>query len=280
MKYATSILTAFLIAIPAMADQPLDPRFFANEKTERVAPQAFALQPESAKAVQALLSTTLRNAKELAQAIRADEGLFKAIQSFARLTVEQRVEVLKKVFAYEVKTLKIKAPELIIGPDVTPGSAYFDFDPDKGGTGRVLINTSKFLSDPKKPLDPLMLLIHETRHSAQFQFAFQPEHQNTPLAKHFAASFRAQKALSGKLSYLDFMTLLNEYEAFQYGNYAVGLLSRFFADTDDMGSYASQFTIQGALKINLPELHRQGGSISVLDQFNELEKVQYKAMHP
>ena len=132
-------LIATLFTLSASSQEVLDPKFYANSATQRLAPAAFALQPESRAAVQALLNTTLKNATALARALSADPELMLAFRNFKSLTLEQREAVLKKVFAIECQTLKILPPELVLGPDATPGSAYFDFDPNKGGTGRVLM---------------------------------------------------------------------------------------------------------------------------------------------
>ena len=131
----------------------------------------------------------------------------------------------------------------------------------------------------------LMLLIHETRHSAQIQRAFDPtSSMNESIAKGYRAAFHAQKELSSKItSFSDFLTLNNEYEAFSFGNFVVGSLTDWKADTLDMGTFASQYNADQSLKIDLVELFekRECGGIegSVLDEFNRLEKEQYDLLN-
>jgi len=201
-------------------------------------------------------------------ALEADASVIAAIRGWDKLSVPEQVPFLRQVFDIETGTLGITPPELVIGEDVKPGAAYFDFDPDKGGTGRVLLNT-KALAQEKNPYVSLALLIHETRHSAQFQLP----------SKTFDAAFRAQKAMTGKLTFCDFMTLLNEYEAFQFGNYVVGKVTAWNVRMPDMGTFASQYDEHGQLKIDLIALGARVGAAGLLDAFNAAEKAQYDLLH-
>lgn len=77
----------------------------------------------------------------------------------------------------------------------------------------------------------------------------------------------------------DFLTLINEYEAFQFGNYVVGALTEGVVDTLGMGAYASQYNADFSLKIDLPKLFKDheanSENQSILKAFNTLEKAQY-----
>ena len=75
-------------------------------------------------------------------------------------------------------------------------------------------------------------------------------------------------------SFCDFLTLNNEYEAFQFGNYVVTVLTHGQVDTLGMGTYASQYNKDLSLKIDLPSLFEEGAN-DVLEKFNLLEKAQY-----
>jgi len=262
-------LIACLLAQPLFAADT----FFANAETQSKAPGAFALQNEATAFVHRLEQGTLPEREALVKAIQNDAELKQAIATWPTLTIAQQIPFLRRVFAIEVKVMGIVAPELIIQNGVVSGPAYFDFDPTKPGTGRVLLNPEA-LAKEENPYASLSLLIHETRHSKQFQMAF-PAQGFDPFTKGYEAAFRAQKDLKGKLTFCDFMTLLNEYEAFQFGNYVVGKLTDWKVDMADMGSFASQYDAEGKLKLDLVKLFHDGGAGTLLEKFNELEKVQH-----
>lgn len=269
MKY---LFIAFIFLSNAQAQS----KYFANEEVQRLSPEAFALQPEAALFHQLIEKKVKREREDFLNLIRSEEGLAEKIRQFKELNWEEKEKVLRRVFALEVKALGIVAPELIIDNSSTKNEAYFDFDINNPGAGRVLLNSDQIQKDPN-PYSGLLLLIHETRHSAQFQEAFK---NGDAVAKAYKAAFSAQKNLASKItSFSDFLTLINEYEAFQFGNYVVGSLSDGNVDTLGMGTYASQYNPDFSLKIDLPALFqsfREGHlKQSILKTFNELEKAQY-----
>lgn len=249
---------------PALSAEPS--RFFANEEVQAQAPLAFALSAESLPALEELENSAPAEALAVANAVKADRALYERVRGFAYLGDEAREQTLRALFAVETTTLGITPPELVLGEGVTPGAAFFDFEVEGSAPGRVLLNTAELAK--LEPAASLSLLLHETRHSAQLQRARKP---TTPLARGLLASFRAQKELRIR-SFCDFLTLLNEHEAFRFGNQVLGLLTGFENRQKDMGTYASQFDEKGALKLDLLALHRAGGN--VLGRFNELEKAQ------
>lgn len=272
-----------LVAMTALAgesaEKSLDRRYFANKDVQVLRPEAFALQPESKEFLLSIKDHSLKEQKSLVELIKSDEELSLKIKNFSSLTDSQKEDALRKVFALEVKALNIKAPKLIIASDVIKGEAYFDFDLSNPGTGTVIINLEAIKKDPN-PYTALMLLIHETRHSAQLQKAFDPSLENEAEALGFKAAFHAQKELGSKLSsFSDFLTLNNEYEAFSFGNYVVGSLTNWTVDTLGMGTYASQYNTDESFKIDLHKLFLgvEAGEIkdSVLDEFNRQENAQY-----
>jgi hypothetical protein len=246
--------------------------FFANADIQAKAPEAFALQKEASVFVREIEKKSLAERDALVQAIQADSELKNAVANWQVFTIEQQIPYLRRVFDLEVKVLGIRPPELIIKSGIINGPAYFDFDPTKPGTGRVLLNPDA-LKKEENQYASLSLLIHETRHSAQFQMAF-PVDPSSPFSVGYEAAFIAQKSLKGKLSFCDFLTLLNEYEAFQFGNYVVGKLTNWKVDMVDMGTFASQYDSHGHLKIDLKKLTNEVGQDRLLERFNELEKIQ------
>lgn len=266
-----ALLVLMMASHLGMANQVPD-RFYANHSIQSQAPAAFALQREGLQAVQILAVPTQKERKSFIMALRAQPQLIKAIQIFASLKEDERLQVLREVFAIEVAALGIRSPELFIKNDSIPGrAAYFDFDlanPD--GTGKVILNP-KELAKEKNPYTTLLLLIHETRHSAQLQLAHR---EHSPLARSYLAAFQAQKKITG-FSFCDFTTLINEYEAFQFANYVVGALTNFQIGILDMGTFASQYSADGQLKIDLLKLALAVGNKQLLSRFNELEKEQY-----
>ena len=244
-------------------------RFFANQSRQAKAPTAFVLQPPAAAYLGQMREATRRDAEALVAAIQEDPQLIAAIKGWARLDFEAQKPWLEKIFALETRLMDIKPPKLIIDTDSYPGkTVFFDFDPNLPGTGTVYLNPDKLAK--REPFDALAFLIHETRHSWQFQMAFAARHQ---VAKAYQSAFRAQKQMSG-LSFSDFLTLVNEYEAFQFGNYVLGKLTDWQYDSLGMGTFASQFDAKGKLKIDLSLLHRHGGKGSTLQRYNELAKQQ------
>lgn len=247
--------------------------FYATTAIQEQAPDAFALQPESFDFVKGIAASTLDHRNQLVKAIEDDKNLKEAIDSWESLGITEQVPHLRKIFALEIKTFGVEAPELIIGSTEIPGrAAYFDFDMENPGPGRVLLNPE--VLEGMSKYASLALLIHETRHSAQFQLAFASKTTATEaiFAKGFKASFDAQKKLPVR-TFCDFLTLLNEYEAFQFGNYVLGKLTNWKVDLKDMGTLASQYNSHGHLKLDLSRLVTTDPA-DVLSKFNNLEKSQ------
>lgn len=263
------VLFGFLKSILASTESS---SFFANPEIQAQAPKAFALQKEAAVFVEKMEKNTLVEREAIVQAIQSDADLKNAVTNWQELTIEEQVPYLRRVFDIEVKVLGITPPELIIKPGIINGPAYFEFDPAKPGTGKVLLNPDALKNEENKYAS-LSLLIHETRHSAQFQMAF-PANPSSPFSMGYEAAFIAQKSLKGKLSFCDFLTLLNEYEAFQFGNYVVGKLTNWKVDMIEMGTFASQYDGNGKLKIDLARLIKDVEQGRLFETFNGLEKVQ------
>lgn len=257
----------------AVAARAADPaKFFAHADVQAQSPLAFALQPAALPALKALEAAAAPQRDELVKAIRADKPLMAGIRRFGSLSWAQRLPILKQVMAIECRVMGIQAPPLVLG-EGDSRSAFFDFDPARPDTGRVILYPAA-LAKEENPYASLLLLVHETRHSAQFQQAFAPG-ATAPAALGLKAAFEAQRRLGGKLSFCDFCTLLNEHEAFQFGNQVVGRLTDWKADTHDMGCLSSQYDGRGALRIDLVALAAQVGPANLLEAFNELEKPQW-----
>ncbi len=270
MKVVASIV--LYLSFSSFADE-LNPRYFANQEVQRLAPDAFVLQPETAEFHTHLVQSQKQEMNELLDLIAKEPRLLSKIEKFKDLEWSEKESVLKEVFRLEVQALKIQAPELIISTTAIDGQAYFDFDIENPTPGKVILNPDELQKD-SNPLSALMLLIHETRHSAQFQKAFFGN-ENDVLGKFYRAAFTAQKKHADKIrSFCDFLTLNNEYEAFQFGNYVVTVLTHGQVDTLGMGTYASQYNKDLSLKIDLPSLFEEGTN-NVLEKFNLLEKAQY-----
>jgi hypothetical protein len=171
--------------------QSVDPHYFANQDVQSLSPEAFVLQPESKQFVFYSLEDSMGERLRLVEKIREDIGLYFQIQIYESLLDFQKENVLRKIFALEVSVLNIKAPELIIDNTSIAGESYFDFEINNQGPGRVILNPSSIAKD-KNPYLGLLLLIHETRHSAQIQRAFS---KDDVVAKGYKAAFIAQKKL-------------------------------------------------------------------------------------
>jgi hypothetical protein len=260
----------------AVAAKALEPaRFFANAELQAKAPLAFSTQVAAAEAVAAIARTEAPKRDRLVAAIRADQALMAKIDRFGSLTWEQKVPVLKAVMAIECRVLGFEAPKLDFGTDPNPNrESYFDFDPAHPGVGTVILYRQGIEKDTN-PYAALLLLVHEVRHAAQFQLGFAKQ-SASPLAQAFKASFEAQKAMSGKMTFCDFCSLVNEYEAFQCGNYVVGALTSWRVDTADMGCLSSQYDEHGAPRLDLPALHATHPADPVA-AFNTLERPQFLA---
>lgn len=258
-----------LASLPSLGQD----KFFANEQIQQQAPKAFALQPENNVWLSATWQLTLEHADELLAKIAQDKQLTAAIANWPELTIDEQIPWLKRVFELEVVTFGTKAPQLIIDNHSYPNKmVYFDFDNNQPSSGIVYLNPEKLAKEDKYA--SLAFLLHETRHSYQFQQAHQLQ-DVTSLG--FKAAFAAQKQIQG-MGFSDFLTLVNEYEAFQFGNYVLGKLTHWQVDMVNMGTFASQFNQQGDLKINLIELAKDTSKSSLLEQYNELAKQQYLLM--
>ncbi|WP_105102238.1 hypothetical protein [Microbulbifer pacificus] len=262
------VLTALSTAASAASD------FFANPQLQRQAPAAFALQPEARGFLQPAFQQTLTQGDALVAAIREDKQLAEAIARWPSLSMEQQVPYLKKLFALETSVMGIEPPRLLIDNHSYPGrTVYFDFDPKVPSTGTVYLNPEKLAERPR--YESLAFLLHETRHSFQFQRAFGNAAPASAVERGFAAAFEAQKSLKG-FSFSDFLTLLNEYEAFQFANYVLGQLTNWQLEMTDMGTFASQFDKHGELKIDLIALAAEQSDLSLLERYNSLAEAQYQ----
>jgi hypothetical protein len=247
-------------------------RFFANPAIEKLAPGAFALMPEAHDSLAEIEASVKPARDELVRAVRADKALAAKVAGFDKLTWEAQVPVIKQVVALEAKVMGFAPPTLKIQEGPNPIPSYFDFDPAVGGTGTVILYPASIAQEADK-FAGLMLAVHEVRHSGQFQLA--QAKAPSALGRGFKAAFQAQHDLKGKLSFCDFCSLLNEYEAFQAGNYVVGTLTNWKADQRDMGCLSSQYDTHGQAKIDLWKLSSQVGPANLLAAFNEAEKPQF-----
>jgi hypothetical protein len=259
----------------AVAARALTPeRFFASADTQAKAPAAFAQQSAALPALRAMAADSAAARQEILTGFRGDKTLAAGLAQFPKLTWEERLPLLKRVMAVECRAMGIQAPPLVIG-EGHAREAYFEFDPAHPGTGRVFLYPEG-LARETDPYAALLLLVHETRHSAQYQRAFDA-HRHDALSAGYKAAFEAQKRLEGKLSFCDFCSLLNEHEAFQTANFVVGALTDGKADTSGMGCLSSQFDAHGQLKIDLVAIADRLGPAAVLAEFNRLEQPQFEA---
>ncbi|WP_323843976.1 hypothetical protein [Microbulbifer magnicolonia] len=271
----TALLNAALWSAAAAAESD----FYANQELQRQMPGAFALQPQARGFLKPAFAMTIRQADALVAAIEKDQALRDAIARWPELSIDEQIPHLKRIFALETAVMEIAPPKLVIDNHSYPGrTVYFDFDPQKPSTGTVYLNPDKLAARNK--YDALAFLIHETRHSYQFQLAYADEagdkpEQVSPIAEGYRSAFEAQKTLKG-FSFSDFLTLLNEYEAFQFANYVVGKLTDWQLEMTDMGTFASQFDREGRLKIDLIRLSETPSDASVLERYNRLAKAQYE----
>ena len=272
----TSLASGGVTSLKAQSAETLDPKFFARRDVQALMPEAFSLAPQSLPMLSALQSDSQPKREALIQAIRGDRTLHQQVRGFAQLPWSEQETVLKRVFELECRVLGVTPPDLVFDTTLK-GAAYFDFNLVRPGTGRVLLNPTE-LAKETNPYAALLLLVHETRHSAQLQLAFDPQRSGTYPAKGYRAAFEAQKKLSKQLNFSEFCSLHNEYEAFQFGNYVVGALTDWSVDTLDMGCFSSQFDNQGRLRIDLLALTRTVGGDGLLDAFNERQKEQYRKL--
>lgn len=277
--FMAALAISFSVVVSALTAkaEPLDPKFFANAAFQARFPGAYALQSESLGFVETSLRKTFSDGDALIAAIEKDSALHREILNFAKLDYARKVQVLKRVFGLEVAASGYAAPELILD-DSAKRSTFFDFDPKTPGPGRVILNPKELFAEANS-YEALLFLIHETRHSFQFQLAYDGKiSKRAKATKAFQRGFVAQKQIFEqglKASFCDFLTLNQEYEAFLFGNYVMEMLTAGAVDTSGMGTFASQFEPGLGLKLNLIELAKKVGPLKLLDAFNELEKAQY-----
>jgi len=246
-------------------------KFYANPALQSTAPAAFALSPQNAPWLKQAHQQRSQHAQQFFKALKGEDKLFNSLLDWANVSFEQRMALLPSVFNIECQALAMICPELVINNTLYPSRAVnFVFDVRNPGSGLVFLNPDKL-----KTMDtyaPLAFLIHETRHAYQFQLGFS---QQTLLAKGYQAAFTAQAELSG-YSFSDFLTLLNEYEAFQFGNHVIGLLTQWRVDMTDMGTFTSQFGDNAQLKIDLLKLASANDHHTLLESYNQRAQAQYR----
>lgn len=285
-RYRLIFITGFLTLLGAAHAEPrlraLDPaRFFASPVVQGEMPLAFAVQAGAVPMLEVLQPIAERHRAALVAAIRADAELLAGVRDFPATSWPGRAVLLRRLVELECQVMGAAVPPFILHEEEDPGrrSAFFEFDPDQGGTGTVHLWPKSFADDPA-PYSPLLLALHETRHSWQFQVAFGNLDPSIPdeVVAGFAAGFRAQKQLAGRLSFCDFCTMHHEHEAFQTGNQVIGELTSWTADTTGMGCWSSQFDATGQPRIDLLDLARQVGPARLIEAFNEAEKGQFVEM--
>ena len=251
-----------------------DSSFYANKKLQDAYPKAFALSAGSID-FHLTLEQANKEREQLIHEIRRTPNLLKQIQFFDHLPLDQQVIVLRQLFAIETRVLGMLRPELIIDETSIPGYAYFEFDVHSSSPGKVFLNLKK-LKEEKNKSEFIVLLLHETRHSAQLQLA---QRGDGALSVGYKASFIAQKRLketNTSMSFCDFMLLLNEYEAFQFANYVYGALTNWSTPINDMGTLASQFDEHGDLRLDIIKVLQRDEE--PYKTFNELEKEQFNSL--
>ena len=270
----TNIIVLFIcfMSVSSFAEPT---RFYANPVLQNKTPAAFALSAKNQPWLALAHQQRQVDAERLFNALKAKPALFKQLKAWSTLSFEQRISLLPQVFEIECQTLGIIPPELIINTTLYPSRAVnFVFDIKNPGSGLVYLNPLKL-----KEMDdyaPLAFLLHETRHAYQFQLAFG---QESVLAQGYKAAFTRQATLAGA-SFSDFLTLLNEYEAFQFGNHVLGLLTDWQFKSPLMGTFASQFEHKNTLKIDLTTLEKTAESATILKQYNQLAEAQYQIRYP
>jgi hypothetical protein len=247
--------------------------FFANSSIQLENPNAFVLQKPAEKFVRNLEFSNKNQIEKILSKIQDNPKLSSAIKKWSELSIAEQIPFLKEVFAIESEVLKLGELELVIDENEIPGrAAFFDFDPKNPGPGKVILNPK--VLEKMNPYASLSLLMHEARHSAQFQLAYTSNNYEASLYR-AAFELQDQKKVA---SFCDFLTLVNEHEAFYFGNYLMGKLTNWTVDLPGMGTYASQFNEEGLLKIDLVKLINNATDESLLNQFNKLEQEQCEVL--
>lgn len=268
--FSFSILISILLCCFSLSVNANPNKFFANPELQGQAPDAFALSKKNLKWLKLAHQQRDIDAKRFYLQLKSTPELYPSLKNWLNLSFEQRLQLLPKVFEVECAVLQMTCPELVINTTLYPTRPVnFVFDIRHPGSGLVYLNPEKLKE--MAPYAPLAFLIHETRHAYQFQMGFS---QKDVLAQGYKAAFTAQSKLTG-FSFSDFLTLLNEYEAFQFGNHVIGLLTNWQVDMSNMGTFASQFDKLGYLKIDLVQTAEQNPD-DLLQAYNELAQRQYK----
>lgn len=248
--------------------------FIANNALQKQMPEAFVLQPESQPFLINSYEETISTGDKLVELICAEKDIVKAIKHWETLSFTEQTPILRRIFAIEVSVFGTRAPMLLIDNHSYPNRLVnFDFDLAEPAKSIVYLNPDKFANENKYA--SLAYLLHETRHSFQYQRAFE---QGKPFQQAYLAAFTAQKQLKD-FGFSNFLTLNNEYEAFLFGNYVFGKLTNWKVDMPDMGTFASQFDQHGVLKMDLRKLQSEKGNAALLTLYNELAIVQKKQLN-
>ena len=267
-------LMALALTMP-LALQANPARFYANVEKQQAAPEAYALSEDNQPWLEQAHRQRALDAHKFVAALKQSKALYQQLKTWPDLTFEQRMALLPEVFKIECETFGITPPALIINTTLYPQRPVnFVFDVRNPGSGLVYLNPDKLKT--MEVWAPLAFLVHETRHAWQYQLAFSDQGM---MAAGYKQAFTTQSKLEGA-SFSDFLTLLNEYEAFQFGNHVLELLTEGEFDSVMMGTFASQFDEHQQLKIDLTTLGKNTEKKSVLEQFNEAMKVQYELRYP
>jgi len=263
------IVTSSLACVSAQAQVNLDP-FYANAVVQLANPRAYALTKPAIRFHAASKHT--REKERVVVQLRLNRPLAEQVKNFETLGYENQVKTLEAVFTALVRAMGIPAPTLRLEKGPQGRIAYFDFDPALGGTGTIYIDPGHLQVDA---YETLILLIHETRHSAQFQLS--QSRIPSALAKGYQEAFRVQHQIfqSGtRISFCDFSSLLNEHEAFEFANYVVNRLTGGKVNRIEMGTMASQFNAKSEPHLDVLQLLKSsGGDEETFQIFNDRMKL-------
>lgn len=244
--------------------------YFATRERQTKDPFAFALTYESLDFHRALARDAFSERNVLIKKIQMKADLHRQIINFAEIDLATQKAVLREVFALQTQNYA-QPPLLTLGAGPKGEAAFFEFNPAAPGPGKVYIDFKR-LAAKDHPYASLLLLIHETHHSAQFQMG---NTQVGPRAHGYFEAFRAQKEIfsqNEKISFGDFMSLLNEYEAFQYANFILNRLTSGKVQIKGMGTNASQYNSDGSIKLNIMQLMLDNPESEWFEIFNQMNK--------
>lgn len=250
----------------------------AHPSVQLAAPHAYSLTSQSRAFVKTLTDVMTPLRRSLAERLKADATVTKGLAAWDSSTNAARLTVLKRIATLEAEVMGCAVPTVALAtakPEEAGLKAYFQPDSSAGG---IVIFTDALTRDGKYAA--VSMIVHEVRHSAQYQLAATSQRSLSSLdadRRALAAGYMEAWDVLNKLgseadlAYGDYVHLNVEFDAFQTGNAVATMLSGGTYDALGFGFVDTHYTAVDTPKLDLLALGATLVDSSLIAAVNKAE---------